>query len=181
MPIEATYPIKWITPAIATGYAPKSEADLSEIHQKGISVIVNLCAECYDLADIEEQAGFEVCRLFVADMEAPEMEEIEGALAWFDDHLNAGRIGLIHCRFGLGRTGTFALAYFIRRGDSLKSAIARLRSTPAIPQTRRQWKFIEQYAKARGTSTSSAITPSIEGCGESTFFKRQLNWKKWFR
>lgn len=76
---NSQYPIKWITPDLATCYAPQSEMDLNEIHRKGISVIVNMCAECYDLAEIEEQAGFEVYRLFATDMEAPLLDELESA------------------------------------------------------------------------------------------------------
>ncbi|MGD8847167.1 MAG: hypothetical protein PVJ84_11600 [Desulfobacteraceae bacterium] len=53
MQSTSQYPIKWITLAIATCYAPKSEADLDEVRQQDISVIVNMCAECYDLAENE--------------------------------------------------------------------------------------------------------------------------------
>jgi hypothetical protein len=45
---RSDYPIKWITPAFSTCYAPRSETDLDEIRRQGISVIVNMCAECYD-------------------------------------------------------------------------------------------------------------------------------------
>lgn len=174
------YPIKWITPAIATGYAPSSHDDLDTIRKNGVSVIVNMCAECYDLADIEQSAGFDVYKLPVHDMEAPAVQDLDRAIQWFDDHLKAGRKGLIHCRYGLGRTGTFALAYLIRTGDTLKSAMAKIKATPAMPQTREQWDFIEQYARNRNLGTG-ALLPKAEENGIQIFFKRQMDRLKWFR
>lgn len=175
----SVYPIKWVTPNIATGYAPTSHDDLYEIRRQGISVIVNMCAECYDLADIEVQAGFEVYPLLVHDMEAPDAEELDNAIEWFDGHMNAGRLGLIHCRYGLGRTGTFVLTYLIHTGDTLKSAMTKIKATPAMPQTRAQWDSIEQYAKARNLRAASSL-PEVEENGLQVFFKRQLDRLKWF-
>ncbi len=175
----SVYPIKRVAPNIATGYAPSSHDDLDEIRNQGISVIVNMCAECYDLADIEVQAGFEVYPLLVHDMEAPDAEELDRAVAWFDNHLKAGRSGLIHCRYGLGRTGTFVLAYLIHTGDTLKPAMAKIKATPAMPQTRAHWDFIEDYANARNLRAGSSL-PRVEENGIQVFFKRQMDRLKWF-
>lgn len=180
MPDAVEYPIKWIAPAIATGYAPTCNDDLNTIRENGISIIVNMCAECYDLAEIEQSAGFDVYRLPVHDMEAPAAQDLDQAIQWFDNHLKAGRKGLIHCRYGLGRTGTFALAYLIHTGDTLKSAMAKIKATPAMPQTREQWDFIERYAKARHLHTVPAL-PEVEENGIQIFFKRQMDRLKWLR
>lgn len=179
MPENASYPLKWITPAIAVCYAPKSENDLDEIHRQGITAIINMCAECYDLADIEERAGFQVYRLLVADMEVPDINDLEKAMAWFDDHLKSGQKVLVHCRFGLGRTGTFLLAFFVRNGDTLESAMARLKSTPTRPQSRRQWAFIENYLEKKRAPIEETI-PKMEDNHVKAFFKRQLDRLKWF-
>ncbi len=173
------YPIKWITPNIATCYAPTSAQDLNEIRRQGISVIVNMCVECYDLAEIEEQAGFEVYRLFVADMEAPSQDRMEPAMAWLDNHLADGRKVLVHCRYGIGRTGTFALVYLIRSGETLRSAIAKLKPTPSSPQSRAQWDFVEEYAKVQHRDKDLSVPPSTDR-GVGIFFKRQLDRLKWF-
>ncbi len=86
----------------------------------------------------EEQAGFEVYRLFVADMESPLLDELASAIVWLENHLAAGRKALVHCRYGIGRTGTFVLAYLIRSGETLKSAIAcqSMASSPKKTLTR---------------------------------------------
>ena len=56
----AYYPLKWITNNLAVGYAPGSDNDILSLKQQGIQAIVNLCAECYDLHEIEQSAGFNV-------------------------------------------------------------------------------------------------------------------------
>jgi hypothetical protein len=51
------YPVRWITTELSVGYAPRSYNDLETIRVQGIAAIVNLYAECYDLCDIEKNAG----------------------------------------------------------------------------------------------------------------------------
>ena len=80
------YPVNWITTELAVGYAPRSHDDLETIRAQGITAIVNLCAECYDLADSEKSAGFHVYFVPVPDEEAPAMEDLERAVAWIEDN-----------------------------------------------------------------------------------------------
>ena len=54
------YPVRWITDELAVGYAPRSHDHLATIRSRGITAIVNLCAECYDLHVTEKNAGWEV-------------------------------------------------------------------------------------------------------------------------
>ena len=82
----------------------------------GIGAILNLCAEFCDLHSIEEKAGFEVWYLPIADEEAPDLQELEKALDWLDECLYLGKKVLVHCRFGIGRTGTVVNAYLLRKG-----------------------------------------------------------------
>ena len=108
------YPLRWITDELAVGYSPKSYEDLDFIKEQGIGAIVNLCAECYDLHEIEVKAGFEVYYFPIADERAPDMEDIKKAFAWLDDVINQDQKVLVHCRFGIGRTGTFVIAYLLK-------------------------------------------------------------------
>jgi protein-tyrosine phosphatase len=96
------YPLKWITENLALGYAPRSEEDLESIKVQGITAILNLCAECYDLHAVEGQRGFLVYFLPLPDEGAPDMEEMEKAVAWVDESIASGNKILVHCRFGIG-------------------------------------------------------------------------------
>ncbi len=146
----STFPITWITDSIAVGYAPMSFAELESIKNQGVDAIVNLCAEFSDLHDIEESAGFEVCYLPIWDEDIPKMEAMEEALAWLDEAIYLGKKVLVHCRHGVGRTGTFVTSYMIRRGLSLKSASKRLKSSNANPSNYGQWKLLKKYGKKSG-------------------------------
>lgn len=141
------YEATWITEEIAAGSAPMSYDDLERIRQMGIGAIVNLCGEYCDLHEIEEGSGFAVCYLPIHDECAPEMEALEKALNWVDAQLTADSKVLVHCRFGIGRTGTFLLALLMHRGMDFKSATKLLKKTRSNPTNHCQWALLKSYRK----------------------------------
>ena len=144
------YRLSWITKSIAVGSAPMSFADLDNIKSTGIDAIVNLCAEFSDLHELEETSGFEVYYLPVWDEDVPAIKEMEKALAWLDEAIYLGKKVLIHCRHGIGRTGTFLTSYLIRRGHGLKLATITLKKTKANPTSYTQHKLLKKYHKKSG-------------------------------
>jgi len=145
------YQLTWITKDLAVGYAPMSYAELESIRTQGIDAIVNLCAEFCDLHEIEEKTGFEVYYLPIPDESAPNMEDMEKALDWLDEAIYLGKKVLIHCRHGIGRTGTFVISYLLRRGLGLKVASKRMKHTRASPTGYSQWRLLKKYGKKSGT------------------------------
>lgn len=155
-----SYPVTWLTEDLAVGYAPTSYAQFDAIRLQGIDAILNLCAEFSDLHELEQQAGFDVYYLPVWDEDVPEMDKMEAALAWIDETIYLGKKVLVHCRHGMGRTGTVAAAYLMRRGLSYKAATRKLKSTSASPANYSQWRLVKKYGKL-----SPALTirePSLE-------------------
>jgi len=142
------YEVTWITEDLAVGHAPMSYAELDEIKKEGIGAIVNLCAEYCDLHEIEEGSGFEVYYLPIVDENAPDIGELEKALNWLDKTIGMGKKVLVHCRFGIGRTGTFVTAYIIRKEScSLKAASKKMKGSRSCPSTYNQWKMLKKYKK----------------------------------
>lgn len=145
-----SFPLNWITQQICTGYAPKSYDDLDSIRDQGIDAIINLCGEYSDLHTIEEQAGFEVYWLPIDDERAPDIEEMEKGLSWLDEAAYLGKKVLIHCNLGIGRTGTFLTAYFLRRGFTLRKTEKMLKAIPPSPTNFTQWRLLRKFGKKEG-------------------------------
>ncbi|KAF0189958.1 MAG: putative protein-tyrosine [Desulfobulbaceae bacterium] len=154
------YTVNWITSQMATGCAPMSYEDLDAVKAEGIDAIVNLCGEFCDLYQIEQQSGFEVYYLPIPDECAPDMKLMDEALQWLDEALYLKKKVLIHCRHGLGRTGTFVSAYLLRRGLGLKLTEKKLKSVRVTPSSYCQWKLLKSYGKQQGQL--NAREPSIE-------------------
>ncbi|MCX8026837.1 MAG: dual specificity protein phosphatase family protein [Thermodesulfovibrionales bacterium] len=155
------YQIRWITDNLAVGPAPLSEDDIDVLKKQGISAIVNLCGEFCDLADIERLCGFEVYYLAVDDDSVPSLEEMEKALEWLDEAIFLGKKVLVHCRLGLGRTGTFINSYLLRKGFGLKMAQKRLKDVKSTPSSYYQWSLLRKYDKQNKRLTIRE--PSLEG------------------
>ncbi len=142
------YTIEWVTDQLAAGYATLSYEDLAFVKEKNISAIVNLCGEFCDLYEIQGKSGFEVFYLPILDECAPGMADIEKALEWVEGKIEAGQKVLVHCRFGMGRTGMFVFAYLLRRGMNLNVITRKLKHYRAAPSSYCQWKLLRQYEKS---------------------------------
>ena len=153
------YPLHWITSHLAVGHAPMSYVELESIKKQGVDAIVNLCGEFCDLHEIEEGAGFDVFWLPVPYETAPDMVAMEKGLEWLDEATYLGKKVLVHCRHGIGRTGTFVTAYLLRRGFSLKKAGKLLKATRANPTNFSQWWLLRKYGKKEGQLKVSEPTP----------------------
>ncbi len=170
------YRVDWLTTNLAVGHAPMSYDALDRLHELGIGTILNLCAEFCDLHSIEANAGFEVYYLPIADEEAPDPEELEKALDWLDECLYLGKRVLVHCRFGIGRTGTVVNAYLLRKGLGHKLAGKKLKGLRAQPANFDQWRFIRKYAKKEKKLTIRE--PSLESRNKVNLLPFLLDYEK---
>ncbi|WP_320174895.1 dual specificity protein phosphatase [Maridesulfovibrio sp.] len=161
----------WVTDQLAVGCAPMSHAQLDSLKAQGIDGIINLCGEFCDLHEIEQNAGFEVYYLPLEDEEAPELVELEKALEWLDESIYLGKKVLIHCRHGIGRTGTVLNAYLLRRGLGHKLAGRKMKALRSKPANFSQWWTIRKYGRKSGKLT--ARTPCVE-------FKRKVDLSPFF-
>lgn len=149
--------------------------ELDSIKEQGITGIVNLCGEFCDLHEIEENAGFEVFYIPIPDETAPTIEEMEKGLEWLDEAVYLGKKVLIHCKHGVGRTGTFITAYMLRRGFNLKKAGKLLKKTKtrANPTNYSQWWLLRKFGKQEGQLKIGEATPENRKSADlSDFYSR---------
>ncbi len=167
------YTLTWITKNLAVGYAPMSYEELNSLKEQGIGAIVNLCGEFSDLHQIEKDAGFEVFWLPIPDETAPKMAAMEEGLAWLDEATYLGKKVLVHCKHGIGRTGTFVTAYLLRRGFGLKKAGKMMKTTRATPTNFSQWWLLRKFGKQEGQLTFGEPTPENRNSADlSEFYTR---------
>jgi Fe-S-cluster containining protein len=145
------YHISWLTESLGLGHAPLSHEEMESMRQQGILAIVNLCGEFCNLHEIQKEYDFEVYYLPTCDNEVPPMDELEKALDWLDEALYLGKKVLVHCRFGIGRTATFVMAYLLRKGYGLKLARKKVEKTRAVSSSFSQWRLLKKYHKQAGT------------------------------
>jgi hypothetical protein len=150
----------WITDSLAVGQAPMSHADLDALRRQGVTAVLNLCAEFCDLHWIESEAGFDVYYFPIPDEEAPDLQELEKALDWLDEVIYLGKKALIHCRHGIGRTGTVLNAYLLRKGLGSKMAKKKLSGLRSQPANFDQWWFLRKFGKQEKRLTIRE--PSLE-------------------
>ena len=156
----SAYRLHWITEYLALGHAPMSYDELDSIRSQGIDAIMNLCGEFCDLHKIEADQGFEVYYLPTCDDEAPSIPDLEKALDWLDEAIYLGKKVLVHCRQGIGRTGTFVTAFLLRKGFGMKLARKKVEKTRAGFTSFPQWRLLRRYKKNSGELTFRM--PSLE-------------------
>jgi atypical dual specificity phosphatase len=148
---------RWIVSGALAGSAqPGLLADLADdvefLRSCHIARIVTLTSE--PLAASVAAAGFELIHFPIMDMGIPTPRACAQLCAALLEQLHARPV-LLHCRGGLGRTGTIAACCLVSLGHTPEAALAQVRGVnPNYVQTGAQAQFIAHYEKYLKTNGS---------------------------
>ena len=115
--------MRWIIKGkLALSHMPLSILDLEEWLERGIRAIVIL-VEPHEVGfywgsfkyylSVLDSMGFEYYHSPIRDFHAPTLEQCLEIVSWIDREINKDKPVLIHCRGGIGRSGTIAVCYLI--------------------------------------------------------------------
>jgi protein-tyrosine phosphatase len=112
----------------------------SEIPE-GVDFVVDLTEE----GELRPYArgAFKHRRMPIRDFSVPTDAEMQAILDAIDDALAKGHTVFVHCRGGIGRTGTVLGCYLRRHGASAEEALAALGGRPETEEQRaliRSWR-----------------------------------------
>lgn len=152
----------WIDEPIVLGSSNPSTEYLETLRVQGFEVLVSLLREQeqpprYDVPRVLA-LGYVRRNIPVRDFHPPRVAQLEEFVD-FVSQLRAGSKVAVHCEGGVGRTGTFAAAYWIAKGLPAAEAIRKIRKArPHAVETPEQVAALGEFAK----------TPEAHGSGDST-------------
>jgi len=127
-----------------SGY-PASKGQVAWLGRKGVSSILTLTEEPLPSSWIPSAVNY--MHIPMLDHEPPSQTSLSSAAARIESELSSGRVVLVHCQAGIGRTMCAIGAYLIKsKGMGAEGAISFMRSKKPSAVERRQEDSLREFA-----------------------------------
>jgi atypical dual specificity phosphatase len=124
------------------------EEDLRALGLLGAQYLVSLTEEAFPPERLARH-GVVGIHFPIVDMGVPALESAVHLVASINRRVDAGLPTVLHCKAGLGRTGTLLACVLVYRGMSAVAAIHEVRCVnPRYIQSDAQLEFIARFAEA---------------------------------
>ena len=132
------------------GLLGDTEEDLEGLHELGIRVLVSLTEDPFDEIKL---AAYNIHgeHYPIVDMSVPTLQEAESMCRRISSLIETNQPTVLHCKAGLGRTGTMLACVLVYRGMDPMRAIEAVRTVkPGYIQTEGQLDFVAEFAAYLG-------------------------------
>jgi atypical dual specificity phosphatase len=141
----------WAAPGL--GGAPRPgiidplEYDLEGLRRLGVELLITLEEQPTVPTEALAAHGIRSRHFPIVDMSVPDITAALELCANIQAELDRGKVVALHCRAGLGRTGTMLACQLIYQGYGAHTALDRLRAiNPRCVQSEAQLEFLRQFA-----------------------------------
>jgi Dual specificity phosphatase, catalytic domain len=143
-----------VTPLLWIGGAPTYRRDYEALLANGITAVIDIRAERGADLGFYDAHGISHHRLHVPDIGVPSEDILTDAVGWIEAQLADGRVVLVHCAKGRGRSATVLAAYLMRdEGMPFVEASELLQSRrPLVKLEARHRQVLESWIAAQAVA-----------------------------
>lgn len=121
--------------------------NLAGLREAGIAAIVSLTEDPLEIAPLRE-FGMDYFHLPIEDFSAPTQQQVLEAVQLMQANVDRGTGVLVHCRAGIGRTGTILACFLVHSGMGAEEAIREVRRLrPGSVEVYAQENCVYQFAR----------------------------------
>lgn len=140
------------------GLVADMKYDLKALKRVGVTVLLSLTETPVDSSELKE-FDIEHVEFPIPDMGAPSIEDAIKMCERMTDMMGNDEVLAVHCKAGLGRTGTILVSQLIWEGMPALEALEKARRIePRWVQSDEQVEFLERFAEAVGRDDGEKVS-----------------------